>query len=72
MGEEGISKILDRFLLSEQLVSFIIKYWGWTHRCGISEHIPILFEWVDHQRNCAYPFKFNQAWLDNVDFIKMI
>ena len=27
---------------------------------------------MDHQRACAYPFKFNHSWLENEDFVQMI
>ena len=47
-GEEGISKILDHFLLSDHLVSLLNRYQVWAHRSGISDHFPILFEWMDH------------------------
>ena len=72
IGEDGISKRLDHFLLSDQLVSSLPRYRVWAHRCGIYDHSPVLFEWLDHQSPCAYPFKFNQSWLDNEDFIQMI
>ena len=72
MGGEGISKILDRYLLSNQLVISLPRFRVWTHRCGISDHFPVIFDWQDHQSSCALPFKFNQSWLSNEDFKKMI
>ena len=72
IGEDGISKRLDRFLLSDQLVSSLQRYRVWTHRCGISDHFPVILEWTDQQNHCAYPFKFNQSWLENNDFIHMV
>ena len=70
--EEGISKRLDCFLLSDHLVSLLARYWVWSHRSGISDHFPVLLEWLDHRVSCAYPLKFNHSWLDNEDFIHMI
>ena len=32
----------------------------------------MVLEWTDHHSLCAYPFKFNQSWLDNEDFIQMV
>ena len=32
----------------------------------------MVLEWTDLQSHCAYPFKFNQSWLDNEDFIHMV
>ena len=72
IGDEGISKRLDRFLLSDNLVSLLARYWVWAHRYGVSDHFPVLFEWLDHPVSCAFPFKFNHSWLDNGDFVQMI
>ena len=72
IGEDGISKRLDRFLISDQLISSLPRYRVWAHRCGISDHFPVLFDWLDQQSSCAYPFKFNQSWLDNEDLTQMI
>ena len=72
MGEDGISKRLDRFLLSDQLISALPRHWVWAHRSGISDHFLVLFEWMDQQNPCAYPFKFNQSWLGNEDFNHLI
>ena len=43
IGEDGISKRLDHFLLSDQLVSSLPRYRVWAHRCGISDHFPVVF-----------------------------
>ena len=72
MGEDGISKRLDHYLLSDKLISALPRHRVWAHRCGISNHFPVLLEWMDHQNSCAYPFKFNQSWLGNEDFVHMI
>ena len=72
MGEECISKRLDHFLLSDQLVNSLPRYRVWTHRCGLSDHFPVILDWLDHQTDCALPFKCNQSWLTNEEFIKMI
>ena len=72
IGDEGISKRLDRFLLSYNLVSLLSRYRVWAHRSGVSDHFPVLFEWLDHSVSCAFPFKFNHYWLANEDCIEMI
>ena len=72
MGEEGISKRVDHYFLSDQLIISLHRHRVWAHRCGISDHFPVLLEWMEHQNPCAYPFKFNQSWLGNEDFIHMI
>ena len=72
MGEDGISKRLDHFLLSDQLIISLPRHRAWAHRCGISDHFPVLLEWMDHQKSSAYPFNFNQSRLGNEDFVHMI
>ena len=72
MGEEGISKRLDHYLLSNQLVNSLPRFRVWTHRCGISDHFSVILDWQDHRTDCAFPFKFNQSWLSNEEFKKMI
>ena len=32
----------------------------------------MVLEWTDHQTHCAFPFKFNQSWLENNDFIHIV
>ena len=53
MGEDGISKRLDRYLLSDQLISSLPRHRAWAHRCGIFDHFPVLLEWMDQQIPCA-------------------
>ena len=72
IGEDGISKRLDRFLLSEQLISSLPRYRAWVHRSGLSDHFPIVLDWLDQQKPSAYPFKFNHSWLENEDFVQMV
>ena len=55
MGEDGISKRLDGFVLSDQLISSLPRHRVWAHRCGISDHFPVLLEWREQQIPCAYP-----------------
>ena len=72
MGDEGICKRLDRFLLSFNLVNLLSSHRVWAHHSGVSDHYPVLFEWIDHHVSCSLPFKFNHSWLANKDFVKMI
>ena len=71
MGEEGISKRIDHFLLSTQLMNSLNRHRVWAHRSGISNHFPILLEWSSHH-SCAYPFEFNHTWLRNEEFNHLI
>ena len=59
-------------MLSDHLISLLARYRVWAHRSGVSDHFPVLFEWLDHLVSCAFPFKFNHSWLDNEDFVQMI
>ena len=38
----------------------------------MSDHFPIVLEWIGQQNPRAYPFKFNHTWLDNEDFVQMV
>ena len=71
-GVEGISKRLDHFLLSEQLIGSFPRHRVWTHRCSISDHFPILLDWGQPQDPCLYPYKFNHTWLEYEGFCDMI
>ena len=59
-------------MLTEQLIISLPKYRAWTHRSGISDHFPIVLEWIDQQKPCAYPFKFNHTWLENEEFVQIV
>ena len=72
MGDEGICKRLDIFFLSFNLVNLLARHRVWAHHFGISDHYPVLLEWIDHPVSCPLPFKFNHSWLSNEDFVQMI
>ena len=72
MGDEGICKRMDRFMLSYNLFSLLARHRVWAHHSGVSDHYPVLFEWTDHPVSCPFPFKFNHSWLTNEDFVQMI
>ena len=59
---EGISKRLDRFLISGHLLPSLGLYRVWTHCSDISDHYPIILEWNKHNSSHNYPFKFNPVW----------
>ena len=67
-GAAGISKRLDRFLLSESLLPRFSFYRTWATPSDVSDHYPICLEW--HPKSCApcRPFKFNRASLLEEDF----
>ena len=38
----------------------------------VSDHYPVLFEWMEDLVSSPVPFTFNHSGLSNVDFIKMV
>ena len=61
VGEEGISKRLDRFLLSSALIPSLKVYRTWIHHADIFDHLPIVLEWNKTVGSCNYPYKFNRS-----------
>eukprot|EP00253_Pinus_taeda_P010693 PITA_10693 len=68
VGEARIAKILDRFLLSEELTSRIPMFKQWVGEGGSSDHFPIYMELSKPPRKPAAPFKFNASWLQEDSF----
>ena len=68
-GEHGISKRLDRFLISSSLIPSLDVHRVWTHCANLSDHFPICLEWDKNKGYVNYPFKFNHSWLNDPDFI---
>ena len=62
-GTEGVSKRLERFLVSLQLIPVLNSYHSWIHPFEISHHYPVCLEWSLSPSCHNYPFKFNRAWL---------
>ena len=67
---EGISKRLDRFLISSALLPSLGAYKTWIKCVDLSDHFPICFEWENKKGSYDYPFKFNRSWLEDLDFIE--
>ena len=71
-GDAGISKRLDRFLLSESLLPCLSYYWTWATPSDVSDHYPIFLEWDSKSNAHCWPFKFNRAWLLEEDFAHLV
>ena len=69
LGAEGICKRLDGFLLSFNLVDLLPQHRVWSFPSVVSDHYPILFEWMEDPVSSPLPFKFNHSWMSNVEFI---
>ena len=61
LGAEGICKRLDRFLLSFNLVNLLPRHRVWSYPFVVSDHYPVLFEWMEDPVSCPLPFKFNHS-----------
>eukprot|EP00253_Pinus_taeda_P007836 PITA_07836 len=68
IGEGRVAKWLDRFLISEYLLSNIPMFRQWVDEGGNSDHFPILLEFQKPPSKPASPFKFNAAWLQEESF----
>ena len=72
VGEAGICKRLDRFLLSDHLLPCLDFYRSWVSPSDVSDHYPICLEWGQGLVLQCYPFKFNKAWLMEDDFTPLV
>ena len=59
VGDDGISKRIDRFLMVSSLIPSLLLHRVWTLHSDISDHYPICLEWNKPFGSCNYPFKFN-------------
>ena len=68
IGEDRIAKRLDRFLISEGLLSKIPIFKQWVEESGNSDHFPIFLDISFPPPKPPSPFKFNSAWLLDPSF----
>ena len=69
LGTEGISKRLDHFLLSSDLIPLLKSHRSWIQPADVSDHLPIYLEWNKSLSSFNYPFKFNRSWLADLDLV---
>eukprot|EP00253_Pinus_taeda_P005909 PITA_05909 len=67
-GEGYVAKRLDRFLLHEQLVEKLRLVQSNIVNNYISDHRPIMPTWCCGDLRYGMPFKFNQVWLEDLEF----
>jgi len=71
-GEGRVSKRLDRFLVSEQLVEGPYMIRQWVGSGGASDHFPIFFELRTGPQNPLSYLKFNKSWLQDDTFMDLV
>ena len=69
VGSEGISKRLDRLLVSADFLDcdFLLKQWIGCG--GVSDHQPVFLQISSLSPKAHSPFKFNAGWLDHIDLV---
>ena len=67
-GDQAISKILDRFMVEENLLNgnLILKYVIETR--GNSDHRPISLIITPPKKKPPTPFKFNPLWMEEDEY----
>jgi len=71
-GDNRVAKRLDRFLMDERLLDTFHFVRQWVECGGISDHSPIMIEFKRGAPKPPSPFKFNSAWLQCEDYIKLV
>ena len=71
-GDQVISKRLDQFLLSKNLLSVSLIIRTWVEVGGLSYHLPVLLQIQKPEDKPVAPFKFNLEWLLEEDYRKLI
>jgi hypothetical protein len=71
-GSDAIWKRLDRFLVSEDLLSSVGLYRSWVEYPFVSDHAPMIIQLEISPLFKAYPFKFNSQWLVDQNFTVLV
>ena len=72
VGTENISKRLDRFLLSTDMLDFDYFYSQWVGSGGDFDHQPVFLQILNRGIKLKSPFKFNPHWLENDELVKSL
>jgi hypothetical protein len=67
-GSDSIARRLDRFLVSDQLLTQARLSKSWVELPFVSDHAPVFLQLQATTVHKAYPFKFNHHWLADPDF----
>jgi hypothetical protein len=71
-AREYIAKILDRFLINEELALSGLTYRSWVSTIKIYDHMPVILHLEQEKEKYCYPFKFNYVWLEELDFVNLV
>jgi hypothetical protein len=71
-GDARVSKRLDRFLLSVDLVDSLGFAHQWVASGGESDHSPIVLELRGNTRRTPNPFKFFEGWLKDPEYQSLV
>jgi hypothetical protein len=71
-GTDFITKRLDRFMVSEDLLLNINLYRSVVAFPFVSDHTPILLQLENTTKPKAYPFKFNPHWLLDKEYNSLV
>jgi hypothetical protein len=72
LGSDSISKRLDRFLISDQLITTDDRIRTWVDSSFLSDHAPIYLHLDSSFHKIAHPFKFNSGWLLESEFNSIV
>jgi hypothetical protein len=72
VGEEGIEKRLDHFLLSNLLLNHSHRVRTWVINSTISDHNSIVLQLDSFAQRSTPPFKFNSIWINEKDFSLLV
>jgi hypothetical protein len=71
-GDESISKILNKFMMSNHLLGGDTLVKEWVGSGGQLDHLLILLKLEKDEHKLPSPFKFNCSWLLEEDFKKLV
>lgn len=72
LGQNAITRRLDRVVVSEELLSKICHYRAWVEYPFFSDHAPIWFQLDLLSEHKTCPFKFNCHWLEDKAFVEIV
>lgn len=71
-GFSNIAEKLDRFFWQGDLRSLPFTLSCSVIPCSGSDHYPILLSLIDNKSNCKAPFRFENMWMKDQNFLSLI